>query len=176
MSEKSYWNSRYSSGGNSGYGSYGDQLAKKLDWICPLDFDSITEMGCGDFNFGAHILLRHDATYTGMDISDVVVKTNNECFPHKFISSVEEIPPADLLMCVDVLFHILDDKDYEEMLNRLEQAWTKYLVITAYERDQKDGLSPHVRIRRFDYKRFGEPIVREQIEKDGDLKFYIFKK
>lgn len=177
-SEKSYWDSRYERGYDSGYGSYGEQLEKKLNWICGLEFDSITEIGCGDFNFGKNILLRHPAKYTGVDISETVINKNKLFFPeHTFMVAGDGVPPkADLVLCVDVLFHVLDDEEVVSLLDELEGLWTKYLVVTAYERDQVGGLAPHVKIRNFDYKRFGEPIIREIVEEDGNLYFYIFKK
>lgn len=175
-SEKSYWDNRYGCGGDSGYGSYGDQLQKKLDWICPLDFESITEYGCGDFNFGKNIIERHPATYIGYDISGVVVSQNHIKFPSQVFLTIKEdsiLAPADLVMCVDVLFHVIDE-DVEAIFTKLEKAWTKYLIITAYERDETK--SNHVRIRKFDPSRFGTPILREVVEEDGQLYFYIFKK
>lgn len=175
--EKSYWNLRYGAGGNSGYGSYGEQLTRKLNWLLPMKFESICEVGCGDFNFGSHILAEHQECkkYVGLDISDTIIRKNQKLFPqHTFEVFEGFIYPADLLMCVDVLFHIIDDDDAERMIQDLEKAWKKYLVITAYERDEEKH--NHVRIREFDYKRFGEPLVREVVEADGMLYFYIFKK
>lgn len=175
MKTKDYWEGRYRAGHNSGYGSYGEQLKKKLDWIVPLDFNSISEYGCGDFNFGRSIIERHPANYTGMDISEHILATNRMRYPRfSFLSLDKELPKADLVMCVDVLFHVLEDEEVEKILERLEKAWTRYLVITAYERDEKK--TNHVRIRKFDYKRFGEPILRGEIEADGNLMFYIWKK
>ncbi len=175
MTERSYWDGRYRAGGNSGYGSYGKQLKKKLDWIVPLDFNSISEYGCGDFNFGKSLIERHPANYAGLDISEHILSTNRMRYPrYPFLSFSEELPKADLVMCVDVLFHVIKDEDVEEILSKLERAWIKYLVVTAYERDEP--MNNHVRIRKFDYKRFGEPIIREVVEEDGELYFYVFKR
>ena len=175
MNEKDYWNKRYHTGGSSGYGSYGEQLEKKLDWITPLEYKTITEVGCGDFNFGKNLLERHPATYTGLDIAQIIIERNSNYYPeHRFLEMGKEIPRADLILCVDVLYHILDDNEYKQMLNQLDKAWTKYLVLTAYERDEdKDN---HVRIRKFDPKQFGVPILREIVEENGQLYFYIFKR
>ena len=176
INEKDYWNARYSQGGNSGYGSYDEQLDKKLAWILPLDFDSICEVGCGDFNFGKNILRMHPAKYLGLDISEYIVNKNKEDYPlfNFEVFNYHNAEPADLVLCVDVLFHIIEDKDVDRMLSELDRVWTKYLVITAYERDEK--FENHVRIRKFDPSRFGTPIVREVVEEDGTLYFYIFKK
>lgn len=175
--EKNYWNSRYKNDGNSGYGSYDQQLTKKLGWIKGLDgVKSISEYGCGDFHFGGALTkLFPESTYTGLDVSDFIVETNRQKWPeYAFKTSDRDLPPADLVLCVDVLFHVIDDREVEVILNRLEKAWTKYLVITAYERNEEK--TNHVRIRAFDYKRFGEPVIREIVEADGSLYFYLFAK
>lgn len=174
LEEKQYWDRRYQIG-DSGPGSYGDQMMKKLNYLGNLDFNSITDIGCGDFNVGSNLLKIHKADYHGFDISEVVVKRNRLLWPqYRFDVIGEEVPPADLVMCLDVLFHIYDPEDVEKTLGKLEKAWTKYLAITAYERDE--DLPYHVKIRKFDYKRFGEPLIREVIEDDGELYFYLFKK
>lgn len=173
--EKSFWDKRYASGGNSGDGSYGEQLKKKLEWIAPLDFETVTEVGCGDFNFGKNLLELHPARYIGMDTSDLIIERNKVLYPeHLFIKKHRIVPQADLVLCIDVLFHVIEYKDLEELLEDLRRAWTKYLIVTAYERYEEK--SNHLRIRKFDYKQFGEPIFRQIIEEDGELYFYIFKK
>ncbi len=182
--EKTYWDLRYSGGiphdSTSGYGSYGVQLTRKLTWmkdnIEDHDVQKIVEFGCGDFNFGRGVLaLFPFSDYVGLDVSDVIVKRNQELFKSfKFKNIAEEAPQGDLVMCVDVLFHIIEDDEVEKLLARIEKSWTKYLIITAYERDEE--MHQHVRIRKFDYSRFGIPIVREIVEEDGELYFYIFKR
>ncbi len=174
--EKNYWDNRYKNGQDSGAGSYGEQLQHKLRLLSELkDINSISEFGCGDFNFGKHILeIFPNAIYTGMDVSEFIVEKNRELYPKYNFTSVGLLPKADLVLCVDVLFHVIYPDEVEEILKNLEQAWTKYLVITAYERDE-DKFN-HVRIRKFDYERFGQPIVREIVEEDGSLYIYVFKK
>lgn len=176
MNAKTYWNWRYSRGYSSGDGSYGKQLQKKLQWLSGLNINSISEIGCGDFNFGESLMKMYPGIqYFGQDISNVIIEKNKEKYPNvKFSSLMEDVPPADMVMCVDVLFHILDIEDYEAVLNKLESIWTNYLVITAYEKDL--DLKNHINERKFDYKRFGEPIIREVVEEDGTLYFYLFKK
>lgn len=179
--EAVYWDSRYAAGGNSGYGSYGEQLEKKLKWISQLEgISSVLEVGCGDFNFGKNVLdtlKLSPQAYTGMDISRFIVERNKKLYPEYTFKTIEngtEFQQADLLLCIDVLFHIYDDKHCEELLQSLDRMWKKYLVLTAYERDEP--LGGHVRIRKFDPSRFGTPIIREIVEEDGQLYFYVFKK
>lgn len=182
MNSRSYWNRRYATGGNSGAGSYGPAVEKKVAWLGALEgVSSIVEVGCGDFHFGALLCQRFtEASYIGLDQSDLIVRRNN--LWHRIeniefrtpLHHAEPLPEADLVLCVDVLFHILDDQEYRNMLVNLQQAWTKYLVVSAYE---YDGLkSPHVNIRKFDPAYFGKPILREVIEDDGKMMFYIFRR
>lgn len=176
MPNTQYWDERYKNGLTSGYGSYGEQLQKKLNWLEELDIKTITEVGCGDFNFGRHLLMMYpDARYTGYDISPFIVNRNQGLYPYASFTNDPKLPKADLVMCIDVLFHVLDDAECETLLNNLDKLWTKYLCITAYERDE-DLNSHHVKIRKFDPARFGTPIIRETVEEDGDLKFYLFKR
>jgi len=176
MIAKEYWDSRYESGGNSGYGSYGEQLEKKLKWLSGLDIETISDIGCGDFNFGSHLLEMYPKVrYWGYDISDVIITQNRAKYPQYTFSTGGMIPKADLVLCVDVLFHILDDAEYESTLKELEALQTKYLAVTAYEEDRPSP-SPHLALRKFDYRRFGEPIIREVVEQDGQLYFYLFEK
>lgn len=178
MKARDYWNKRYSSGGNSGYGSYDEQLTKKLKWLEGLDIQSVTEVGCGDFNFGSKLMgMYPGASYTGTDVSNYIISRNQDMFPqYRFCKANEAIPMSDLTLCIDVMFHVLDDIDYENLLKLLETLNTKYLAVTAYEYNKTQGLAPHVKIRKFDYKRFGEPIIHEVVEEDGQLFFYLFKK
>jgi hypothetical protein len=62
------------------------------------------------------------------------------------------------------------------MLQRLEKLWknAKYLAVTSYEYNH--DLGNHVKIRNFDWKRFGNPTIREIVEEDGKMYFYLFKK
>lgn len=176
MSVQSYWDRRYTEGvWKSGYGSYGEQLKKKLKWLSGLDIKSVSEVGCGDFNFGKHLLeIYPHALYAGHDISNVIIERNRIDYPQYFFYTRKDIASADLLLCIDVLFHVLDDEEYEQILDILEKKWTKYLAITAYEEEQYS--SPHLKIRKFDYKRFGKPIIRKVVEKEGSLYFYLWKK
>ena len=74
-----YWDNRYYQGGNSGYGSYDEQLTKKLSWLSNLDIKSISEIGCGDLHFGSELLkLYPNVSYTGSDISEVIINKNKE--------------------------------------------------------------------------------------------------
>lgn len=176
MESNPHWDNRYRLGWNSGSGSYGDLLNRKLGWLKNLEgINTIYELGCGDFNLGWRLtLLYPEAKYKGTDFSQFIIDRNKQIAPKHTFTFGSEVEPADLLLCIDVLLHVLDDTELEDILQKLEKNWTKYLCITAYERDEEK--TNHVRIRNFDYKRFGEPIIREICEEDGSLYFYLWKK
>ncbi len=177
LEDKLFWNNRYANGRNSGAGSYGEMLEKKLKWLKGLDIQTICEIGCGDFNFGHNLMkLYPKAYYIGQDISEYIIDKNRKDFlQYQFTTDMKELIQADLTLCIDVLFHITDDREYEDLLTNIENNWTKYLAITAYEYENPHT-SPHVKIRKFDPKRYGEPIIREIAEENGSLMFYLFKK
>lgn len=178
--EKEYWDSRYKAGQTSGSGSYGSELEKKLDYLKYLDIKSISEIGCGDLNFARSLMEQYKdrtITYNGQDVSEYIIQRHKQTYPpDSFTTDINKLPSSDLLLCMDVLFHVIEDSDLEKLLQQIEKKWTKYLAITAYERDQADGLGDHVKVRKFDYKRFGEPIIREVVEEDGKKYFYLFKR
>lgn len=180
--DATYWNGRYLAGHGSGAGSLDEPVKRKVEWLASTceELRTITEVGCGDFNFGKHLTDRYPrAIYTGLDIAQSVIHNNKQLYGSwrkEFFSRFEVIPPADLLLCVDVLFHISSDAEYHAMLSRLKTAWTKYLALTAYEYDAMGKRSNHVHIRKFDPSFFGTPIFKEVAEEDGELYFYIFKK
>lgn len=173
-----YWNQRY--GGyfsksfqNSGAGTHGPMADTKLQLLKGLDIQSITDIGCGDFHFAKRVLEMYPVRYTGLDISQVIIEKNKKDYPQYDFRMMGDIPEADLLLCIDVLFHILDDKKLEELLSQIEDAWTKYLAVTAYEKHAEVGA--HMRIQPFDYRRFGKPKIRQVID-DDQLYFYLYKK
>lgn len=173
---KQYWNDRYSNGHTSGNGSYGEELVKKIDFIKNLNINSISEIGCGDLNFAKSLLIYYPGVpYVGQDISEVVIDRNKGVTPQiRVTTDINKLPKGDLLLCMDVLFHITDDKEYEQMLETIKKKWTNYLAITAYEYD--NDLGNHVNIRKFDPSVFGKPLVREVVEEDGQKYFYLFKR
>jgi trans-aconitate methyltransferase len=186
VSDSAYWNWRYANGRGSGDGSTGEPVRKKVEWLSDLKrISSIVEIGCGDFAFGSQLLEKFpDALYAGYDISDLIVHRNAILYPgvaFGVIGPEKPIPPSDLLLCLDVLFHITDDREYEAMLSRLENAPWRYLALTAYEYDG-NNTSSHVRIRKFDPTRFAssrafpDPLLREVIEDEGQMYFYIFSR
>lgn len=79
-----YWEKRYSSGGNSGVGSYdkfADFKARVLNrFVEEEKISSITELGCGD---GNQLNYANYNVYLGVDVSETAIKKCSERFAHK---------------------------------------------------------------------------------------------
>jgi SAM-dependent methyltransferase len=75
---------------------------------------SIVDLGCGDWQF-SRFLDFGDASYKGFDVAETVVRENQKSFSSDTISferltSYEDLPTADLLICKDVLQHLSNDE------------------------------------------------------------------
>ena len=136
-----FWDSWYRKGRSSGAGSSGDERKLKIEFIkenC-ADVKSILDIGCGDFQVGKEICeIFPEAKYVGLDISENRIERNCSKFKqYRFekmsdYSSVSEFD-AELILCIDVLFHQLDDSSYQELLQVLKTSSWKYLVLTEYD-------------------------------------------
>ena len=178
MDSQNHWDERYRKGGDSGYGSYGEQLNLKLRLIRNniKDIKNIVDFGCGDFNFGLHVLgIFPDVYYFGIDQSIEIIQRNSSLYKHSFQQNNRLIIGADLILCVDVLLHILNEKDEKNIIDDLKKHWRKYLVISAFDHDGESEPNGQAVMRRFPEELFGKPIVKELLEPNG-MYFYIWKK
>ena len=167
-----HWNKRYKDLGDSGYGTY-DQMKNKLSVIyrnIPQGkIKSIIDYGCGDFVFGLKICeLFPKAKYTGIDQSGVIIERNKKFFNPNLFTFKESIifeGNADLIVCMDVLFHIDDDKDYYELLNQIKKASWKYFVVSAFDRFDDQG--PQMKLRKFNREGWGTLVDEFLLEPEG---------
>ncbi len=173
---KKYWNDRYKSGESSGQGAYGKYIEMKINMLKDLkSVNSVVDVGCGDLNIAKAIMnLFPGATYKGLDVSEFIIDRNKKMKPNWDFGVLQQsifYEPADLVLCLDVLYHILDDKDYLDMLNSLKKSWKKYLVIITSNSDI--NLKYHHTVdRKFDEEFFGKA---KKIPIDL-IHMYIFKK
>jgi hypothetical protein len=178
MKSKKFWNTRYKFG-DSGLGSYGEQRETKLRLIDQhiKRVDSILDFGCGDFAFGSRVvdMFKCD-NYVGIDQSKEIIKRNKRIYSDKFtfLEGVGVDRSADLIMCMDVLFHVTSQVDYDKITNDLQKHWSKYLILTAHD-TLLEQHSDQYKARDFDESLFGDPIVKHLLE-DGGAYLYIFKK
>lgn len=158
----SYWESRYSQGGNSGYGSYGKFAQFKAsvlnNFVQQKNVCSVVEFGCGD---GNQLSLADYPEYTGVDISPSAIRMCKERFgqdtsknfilynPDKF-EGEHRLFKADLALSLDVIFHLIEDDIFEAYMRHLFRAAERFVIIYSSDTDTTTpGVAPHFRNRRF---------------------------
>ena len=152
----SYWEKRYSRGGSSGPGSYG-QLAKFKattinEFVAKHDVRSVIEFGCGD---GNQLSLSEYPAYLGFDVSETAVTKCKERFEgdatkrFRLLSDYKG-EKADLALSLDVIFHIIEDDVFTNHMNSLFESSNRYVIIYSSDFDGREGYQPpHVRHRAF---------------------------
>lgn len=151
-----YWVNRYKSNGNSGSGSYGRLAEFKADVINKLVADenisSVIEFGCGD---GNQLLLAKYPSYTGYDISDVILARCKKLFEKdssKAFFNIKEYDSkqAELALSLDVIYHLTEDTVFEDYMKRLFSASNKFVLIYSSNTNTQIGVPfPHIKHRFF---------------------------
>jgi len=153
---ESYWIKRYQTGGNSGKGSYNELAEFKAEilnqFVSQKNINSVIEFGCGD---GNQLKLCDYPAYVGFDISPDVIKRCKRIFKNdgskafRLISSYSN-EKAELTLSLDVIFHLVEDKVFEEYMHRLFDASEKYVIIYSSDFEENSILDgAHVRHRTF---------------------------
>ncbi len=192
----SYWENRYRSGGNSGDGSYGELAEFKARVLNGLVSDrcmrDVIELGCGD---GNQLLKAEYPKYHGFDISQDAVDQCIAMFGKDatktfgLMSSLND-HTADLVLSLDVIYHLVEDSVFETYVQALFTAANKLVVIYASNTDTQDVPQlPHVRHRKFtdwidrniDGWSLTEVIENElpydeKTDKGSAASFYLFEK
>ena len=154
---QNYWNRRYKAGGNSGAGSYGRLAEFKAevinDFVNKHMIHTVIEWGCGD---GNQLSLAQYPEYIGFDVSMEAVKKCRRKFKKdktkKFIWNgkedfINEEPPADLSLSLDVLYHLIEDDIFDSYMRNLFDSSDKYVIIYSCDFDKNHAT--HVRCRKF---------------------------
>lgn len=154
FNNKRYWEKRYSSGGNSGDGSFGELANFKAEilnnFVKEHNIKSIIELGCGD---GNQLKLAKYPQYLGLDISSTAVSLCRKTFQNDSSKSFELMKEyknekAELSLSIDVIFHLGNDKDYAEYMQRLFDSAEKFVIIYS-SNFIKESPSPHIKYRKF---------------------------
>lgn len=150
-----YWEARYREGGNSGAGSYGRLAHFKADFLNEFvraaNVQSVLEFGSGD---GAQLILADYPSYTGIDVSRTILAAAAKKFQDRpnirFLHASEYSPDlkADLVLSLDVIFHLVEDEIFETYMKRLFEASLQYVIIYS-SNDNRGFVAPHVRHRKF---------------------------
>ncbi len=138
---RQFWNRRYATDPEkgSGPGSRCENLTLKNDLIKNTvekhGIESILDIGCGDIAILEGLQI---GSYTGIDISDLIVERNKKLRPEwKFLranvaDSATELPAADLVLCLDVLIHQKSRNAYEQILRRAIAAARRLVLVSGY--------------------------------------------
>jgi len=147
-----YWEARYRCGGNSGAGSYGHLAQYKVQFINEFVAEnrvaSVLDLGCGDGNL---LSLLNVPTYVGVDVSLTALARCNKRFPqHRFVrfDALDIVPPAELAMSIDVIFHLVEDAVFADYMRALFERATRFVIVYSSNFD-RSWPAVHVRHRRF---------------------------
>lgn len=145
-----YWEKRYRDGGNSGAGSSGRLADFKAGIInCFVDENKIAtviEFGCGDGNMLSMLSLPN---YVGLDVSPTALAKCRARFARKpefrFMSydQLADVSEADLVLSVDVIFHLLEDGLFESYMRNLFMFSKRFVIIYSSNHDSPTTL--HIR-------------------------------
>jgi Methyltransferase domain len=137
---RQFWNQRYIEDPEkgSGPGSRGENLNLKQNLvhsvIAEYQVKTILDIGCGDI---AALRSLDIQSYVGIDISDVIVERNRHLKPAwQFVcadlNGPYDPPPAELVLCLDVLIHQKSRQHYLTILSKVLAATEKVALISGY--------------------------------------------
>lgn len=156
---RDYWEKRYSAGGKSGIGSYGELATYKADvlnqFIKEKNISSVMEFGCGD---GNQLTLAAYPTYTGLDVSATAIQICIQKFSadttksfylydSKAFQDHAQRFRATLCLSLDVVYHLIEWEVYEAYLHHLFETADKYVIIYAWDVEGVNKV--HVQHRKF---------------------------
>lgn len=105
------------------------------DTLSSLDITSLLDLGCGDFTWMERVDLGN-IYYTGVDIVEPLISENQRRYQsdHRTFlhldGVIDALPPADLILCREVLFH-LSFSDGKSLLANIKRSGAKYLIMTS---------------------------------------------
>jgi SAM-dependent methyltransferase len=149
----SWWEDHYRRGGNSGSGSYGLLAEFKAEVLNDLirkhQVETAIEFGCGDGNQLEKIRC---SQYVGLDVSETAIRRCRNRFrddPTKTFMLLKEWPGGrfDLALSMDVIYHLIDDDEYEE---HMEGLFRSAPLVVVYSTNHDGEVQPNqIRHRQF---------------------------
>jgi len=187
FNSKLYWEDRYKNGDNSGLGSYGDEANFKSDYINNFiknfDIKSINDFGCGDSNqismfVGFKKYTAFDVSKTILDLCINKFKSDNR---FTFVNNTNDMSLSDVTFSLDVTYHVVEDKYFDEYMHNLFRLTNKYVLIYSINSDNSSGFAEHLKNRKFvdwvntNYPNFELIDNKPFIGKNNGVGFYLFK-
>jgi len=164
--EQDYWRERGQTM-ESGYKASDAHLAQQtalLKVLGPIKFKSVLDVGCGFGRIG-ELLADRDVDYTGIDVSDEMIRAARKRLPDgKFrTTSLEAFAPTetyDLVLAVEFLMHVPPEEVVDAVATMRSLA-NRHIVTCDWTEAIKKPAAPHN--WRHDYEAlFGESIVRRE--------------
>jgi len=180
---KDYWQLRYLKGEGSGAGSYSVLAEFKAEvinnFIKDHNIKSVIEFGCGD---GSQLKLMNCAHYLGFDIAKASIKWCRLLFrddktksfmiydPKYFINN--DFIRSDLVVCLDVLYHIIPEEEFIKTLQDIFSCSSKYVILyTSIDAYKYYPYKPGSHIYHRDTLRYLSQFKEFKIEKIIEQKY-----
>jgi hypothetical protein len=152
---RTYWEERYAGGGDSGVGSYTKFAEFKAEvlnaFIASHNVDTVIEFGCGD---GNQLSLANYPRYLGFDVSATAVDLCRARFAGDVSKSFKLLDQyagerADLTLSLDVIYHLIEDEEFDRHMRLLFKAATRFAIIYSSNTDDNNHKHRHVKHRQF---------------------------
>jgi hypothetical protein len=146
---RKYWDRRYAAGGTSGLGSVGTLRDWKHQVILSYAGTpaSVIDVGCGDLSFWHGC---PPESYTGIDLSTVIIARNQRRYPdRRWICSPGSVRPpvtAPVVLCLDLLFHLLDETEYRRTLETLCACSERWIFIYTWHTNPIPAIRWQIRV------------------------------
>ena len=184
---KSFWEERYKRGGTSGKGSVGGYRKwkwKVIDKFVNIKDKSVLDVGCGDLSF---LKKQKFALYLGLDYSPTIIKKNREKRPDLWFECVDvienniELGRFQVVLCMDLLFHIMTEDGFKNLLRNLNRWTGDYLFVVNWCKNPLSYLKDHYQHFRdlslyFDWLTDLNLVDTFQRKKDPYNMLYVFRR
>lgn len=153
---KKYWSKRYKDGHTSGSGSYGYLAEFKAEvinnFVKANSISEVIELGCGD---GNQLKLAEYPKYIGYDVTREAVRkckkmfiddSTKSFFNYKNLNRKHNLK-ADLVISLEVIFHLIEEEVYHNYMEKLFELSSKYVII--YSSNFNQYIGEHVKCRKF---------------------------
>lgn len=161
--EATYWEARYSKGGNAGAGSDGDEADFKVAFIegvmAHVDASSLLDIGAGDGLIHELIPRFPNVDYHAVDISQTAINKLSDAYDDRALVSFEVADAseglhtsADVVLCIDVLFHQSTQEKFDAVIRNACYCAKRATVFATWNAgilDKHDKLAPHCFYRPF---------------------------
>ena len=139
---KRYRDDRYIQWGNSGAGSYWDNASFKADYLNKIIEDkTVIEVWCGDGNNLS--LYKGYKSYLGLDVSQKAIDICKEMLPELEFGLFDYSKrSADVVLCLDVTYHIFPRKEWEQVIDYCYDTATDFVVFYSFL--SPDGHAKHI--------------------------------